>query len=304
MGGVLVSEAVNRRQSIDLMRIVAAFGIVWAHMQAPGMVEGYVALGLFVILTAFLSVRSLERGGARRFWLGRLLRFTLPWVVWSLFYLALDAARNGTVAGLWTVEDWRTLLYGPAIHLWFLPWVVIVSPVIVLAVAALTTPGRIGVVAVALVPVGAGALWLHDNAAPGDPFGQWLFATVPLLFGILSAVRRLRGAFWAPFVFVAGACGIALLGWGSVAGGFLLAAALLFVAFWRMDITGVDVTPIARLAMGVYLVHPFWMLVWYRLMPEGLPQPVMAALGAFAVFAVSAATAWLIRQSAVGRMLA
>jgi Acyltransferase family len=273
-------------------------------MQAPGMVEGYIALGLFVILTSFLSVRSLERGGAARFWSGRLLRFLLPWLVWSLFYLALDAARGTGLAELVTVEDWRTLLYGSAIHLWFLPWVVIMSPLIVLAVAALTTRARIGVTAVALVPVGAGALWLHDMAGPAAPFGQWLFATVPMIFGILSAVRRLRGAFWAPFVFVGGACGIAVLGWGSVAGAFLLATALLFEAFWRMDLTGVDVTPLARLAMGIYLVHPFWMLVWYRFVPAALPPPAMAALGAVAVFAVSAVTAWAIRQSMVGRFLA
>jgi peptidoglycan/LPS O-acetylase OafA/YrhL len=296
---------VGRRQSIDLMRIVAAFGIVWAHMQAPGRTEGYVALGLFIILTMFLSVRSLERGGARRFWLGRLVRFTLPWVMWSLVFGALEAVRAGGLDRIGRVEDWRTLLYGTAIHLWFLPWVVLTSPLVVLAVAWLTVAARIWAAAVAGIALGAGAMWLHDHAAPGDPFGQWLFAAIPMMYGILAAVRRKRGARFAPLVLVAGATGIAVIGWGSFAAPFLLSAALLFEAFWRTEITGINVTPVAQLAFGVYLVHPFWMLVWYRLVPAGLMSPgALAAAGAVAVFLAAMVSAWAIRRLPLGRFLA
>jgi peptidoglycan/LPS O-acetylase OafA/YrhL len=300
-----MQTAAARRQSIDVMRIVAAFGIVWAHMQAPGRTEGYVALGLFVILTAFLSVGSLERGGLKRFWLGRLVRFLLPWLAWSLVFCLLQALRDGGLAGLLVVEDWRTLLYGPAIHLWFLPWVVLTSPLIVLAVAWLTTAVRIWVAAVAGIALGARAMWLHDMAAPADPFGQWLFATIPLIYGILTAVRRQRGARFAPMTFALGATGIAWLGWGSFAAPFLLSAVVLFEAFWRTGITGFTVTPVAQLSFGVYLVHPFWMLVWYWAVPGGtLPPGPQAALGAILVFVASAGSAWAIRQLPGGRFLA
>jgi peptidoglycan/LPS O-acetylase OafA/YrhL len=300
-------EAGQRRQSIDLMRIVAAFGIVWAHMQAPGRVEGYIALSLFIILTAFLSVRSLERGGGRRFWLGRLVRFGLPWVVWSAFYLWLELWRAGGWAEVAWLHDPAVLLYGPAIHLWFLPWVILTSPLIVLAVAWLTSAARVWTAAAVATPAGIGALWLHDHAGLGDPFGQWAFATVPLIYGILSAVRRLRGAVLAPLAFAAVATGVATFGWGSLAAPFLLSSALIFEAFWRAEVTGVNLTPVAQLAFGIYLAHPFWMLVWYRLAPgllPGIPAGAGAALGAVAVFVAAAGSAWLIRRTLVGRFLA
>ncbi len=302
-----MTDGVKRRQSIDLMRILAAFGIVWAHMQAPGRTEGYIALALFIILTAFLSIRSLERGGQRRFWLGRLVRFALPWVVWSLFFLALEMARGEGIDGVLTVNEPYSLLYGPAIHLWFLPWVVLTSPLIVLAARFLTTGGRIWVASIAAVPVGVWAMWLHDTASPEDPFGQWLFATIPLIYGILSAVRRLRGAVLAPMVFAVLTVGIATFGWGSFAAPFLLSAALVFEAFWRADLSGFNVTPFAELAFGIYLVHPFWMLVWYRFTVEptqGMQPGGVAAMGAVVVFLCAAATAWAIRQTWVGRFLA
>lgn len=302
-----MNDGVKRRQSIDLMRIFAAFGIVWAHMQAPGRMEGYVAVALFIILTSFLSVRSLERGGERRFWLGRVVRFALPWVAWSLFFLALEMVRGEGIAGVFTVTEPLSLLYGPAIHLWFLPWVVLTSPLIVLAARWLTSAGRIWVAAIAAIPVGVWAMWMHDTSSPEDPFGQWLFATIPLIYGVLSAVRRLRGAVLAPLAFAATAVGIATFGWGSLAAPFLLSAALIFEACWRADVSGINVTPFAQLAFGIYLVHPFWMLVWYRFsdrLAGGLPPGGVAALGAVAVFASAAATAWAIRQTRVGQFLA
>lgn len=149
-----------RRQSVGVMGIVAAFGIVWTHMRAPGRTEGYVAQGLFVILTAFLSVGSLERGGWRRFWLGRLARFLWPWLVWSLFFCAIDAVRGSDLGA-------------------------------VLAAAWLTTGVRIWMATGAAIALGAGAMWLHDHADPVDPIGPWLLATIPLLYVILSAVLRL-----------------------------------------------------------------------------------------------------------------
>jgi hypothetical protein len=49
---------------MDLMRTVAAFGIVRGHLTARGRTEGHVALGPFVIPAALRSLRSLARGGS------------------------------------------------------------------------------------------------------------------------------------------------------------------------------------------------------------------------------------------------
>jgi len=289
----------ERRQSIDLMRFVAAFGIVWAHMQAPGMIEGYVALGLFVVLTGFLSLRSLARGGARRFWLGRLLRFALPWVVWVALYRLLDVVRAQDVTLLWTVTDPWWLLIGPAVHLWFLPFVVVFSPVVIVGLAAVRSARGVWLAAAACLPLALGAVWLHDAGTLPQPLVQWAFALTPLLYGILSALGHHYRAVAAPLVFVAAAGGIAGLGWGSVAAPFMLAAALLFEAFWRADLRWPAATALGRLAFGIYLIHPAAMLVWFKLGGAALP----AQAGAVAVFALSALATVVMRQVPVGRWL-
>ncbi len=289
----------ERRQSIDLMRFVAAFGIVWAHMQAPGMIEGYVALSLFVVLTGFLSLRSLARGGVRRFWVGRLLRFLLPWLVWAALFRLLDVLRAADVSLLWTLTDPWWLLIGPAVHLWFLPFVVIFSPGVILALAAVRSARGVWLAAGACLPLGLGAVWLHDAGGLPQPLAQWAFALTPLLYGILSALGHHHRAVAAPLLFVAAVGGIAGFGWGSLAAPFMLSAALIFEAFWRADLRWPAATALGRLAFGIYLIHPAAMLVWFKLGGAVLP----AQLGAVAVFVLAALATVVLRQSSVGRWL-
>lgn len=288
----------TRRPSIDLMRFVAAFGIVWAHMQAPGMAEGYVALALFLILTAFLSLRSLLRGGERRFWLGRLVRFALPWLVWSGAFLGLRVIRFGPEEALSPGDPWR-LLIGPEIHLWFLPFVLVASPLVPAAARLLGSARAVWIAAALLIPAGLGALWLHDRGGLPEPLAQWAFALVPSLYGLLSASGQRHGAVGGPLLFATGACLGASLLWGSLAAPFILGACLLFEAVWRLPLGSAWAMPLGQLAFGIYLTHPAVMLVWYRTVPDG-----PAAAGALAVFALSAAAAWLIRRLPGGRLIA
>ena len=291
----------SRKQSIDLMRCLAAFGIVWAHMQAPYMIEGYVALALFLILTAFLSVRSLARGGERRFWLGRGLRFLLPWVVWSGVFLALDLARGTPWPEVLRVEDPLSLLVGPMIHLWFLPFVVLTSPLVVATVRGIGSPAALWAACAVALAASLGATWLHDTAALPAPFAQWVFALPPFLYGLLSAAGRHQRVVVAPLVFILLAGGVPTLVWGSIMAPFLIAAALFFEAFWRarIDLPWPDLAALGALAFGIYLLHPVWVLIWYRIDP-GLPVQV----GVLAVFTASAITTALIRTTAAGRLLA
>lgn len=263
------------------------------------MIEGYVALSLFVVLTGFLSLRSLARGGVRRFWLGRLLRFVLPWLVWVALYRLLDVVRARDVTLLWTVTDPWWLLIGPAVHLWFLPFVVIFSPLVVVALALVTSARRVWLAAAACLPLALGAVWLHDAGTLPQPLVQWAFALTPLLYGLLSALGHHHRAVAAPLVFVAAVGGIAGFGWGSLAAPFMLSAALLFEAFWRADLRWSPATSLGRLAFGIYLIHPVAMLVWFKL--GGAVAP--AQVGALAVFAMAALATVVLRQSPVGRWL-
>ncbi|WP_040644961.1 acyltransferase family protein [Rubellimicrobium thermophilum] len=293
------APAATRRQSIDLLRFVAAFGVVWAHMQAPGMVEGYVALALFTILTAFLSLRSLARRGPRWFWLGRLVRFGLPWVVWSAFYLLLELWRAEDPRMALTLTDPLRLLIGPTVHLWFLPFIILSSPLVLLALHAMTSARHVWILSLLLIPAAMGALWAHDRIAPPEPVIQWAFAALPFLYGLLSAGGQRHDAVAAPLLFATASCVGASLLWGSIPAPFLLLACLLFEGLWRLPLSHPALPALGQLAYGIYLVHPFFMLVWYR-----FAGGWSAIAGAFAVFVASASAAWLIRRLPGGRLIA
>lgn len=296
----MTSPPAERRHSVDAMRVVAAFGIVWAHMQAPGMGEGYVALSLFATLTAFLSLRSYERGGARRFWLGRLVRFLLPWLAWSGAFLLVAAARDGGWRAVVEAEAGRFWpLIGPSLHLWFLPFVLLASPLVPLASRALTDETRLWAASALLAPLALGALWLHDRAGLPAPWAQWAFALMPTLYGLLSAAGHRVGSLHGPLAFAALAGLGSALGWGSLAGPALLGSCLLFEGVWRLRVRGAALPALGALAFGVYLVHPVFMLAWFRLAPDA-----PAALGAVAVFAASLLAAAAIRRLPYGRLLA
>lgn len=290
----------KRKQSIDLMRIVAAFGIVWAHMGAPFAIEGYVALGLFVVLMAFLSWRSAQSRPGPSAMTRRMAVLAVPWILWSAFYLGLDALRAGDMARLWTVTDWRSLLIGPVIHLWYLPFAVLAVPLATLAARALSGPGAVWAAALILAPLAALAVRVHDTGIAPEPFVQWAFATTPLAYGLLSAAAHSNRAWPAPLVFLVLGCLPPWLLWGSLVAPNLIAAALLFEAFWRMHLTLPGLPALGRLAFGVYLVHPFVMLVWYHFVPATSPP----ALGAIAVFAGSLVLAALIRRLPLLRRIA
>lgn len=266
-------------------------------MQAPWSTEGYLALALFLILIGFLSVRSLARGGVRRFWLGRLVRFFLPWLVWSAFFLALNIWRGGW--GQILPARPLDLLIGPSIHLWFLPFVILASPLIIVLQLKLTSPARVWLAALTAVPLAVGAIWAHDQANLPEPVAQWAFATMPLVFGLLSAMGQHHRVTAAPLLFAILTCAIAGFGFRSPLAAYLLGAAVLFEILWRIDIQLPRLAQLGQLSFGIYLVHPFFILVWFYFGGVGYPP----ALGAVAVFAASAVCIFVIRLVPAGRLI-
>ena len=279
------------------MRFVAAFGIVWAHMQAPFSAEGYVALALFLILIGFLSVRSLARGGIRRFWLGRLIRFFLPWLVWSALFGGLLILRGGWANAV-PVDPFR-LLIGPSIHLWFLPFVVLTSPLVIVMQQRVNSVGQVWLVALGTVPAAVLAIRAHDSSGLPEPIAQWAFATMPLFYGLLSAVAHHRQATVAPMVFATLTCGIAYVGFDSPIAPFLFLAAVGFETLWRITVQMPRLARLGELSFGIYLVHPVFILVWYHF--AGSDRP--AAFGAIAVFIASAMCTAILRLVPMGRVI-
>jgi len=155
-----------RNGLVDYGRLISALGIVWFHTQAPGMRLAYAALPFFLVLLAMPS-RARPAMRARR--------LLIPFLQWSAIYagihLIFALRRAEPPLGWW---EWNMLLAGTAIHLWFLPFVFLVS----LSAPLLRLPFMAPTAALAT------ALMLGAFGTPqAIPWAQWSFGLIPVLIG-------------------------------------------------------------------------------------------------------------------------
>jgi surface polysaccharide O-acyltransferase-like enzyme len=136
-----------RNGLVDCGRLAAALGIVWFHTQAPGTRVAYAALPFFLVLLAMPSRAGLH---------DRARRLLVPFLQWSVVYAC------------------HMFLTGTSVHLWFLPFALLVS----LASPVLRRPF------VAPATALLAALALSFAGSPDQvPLAQWSFGIIPVLVG-------------------------------------------------------------------------------------------------------------------------
>ena len=292
--------------SIDVLRILAGFGIVWAHMLAPHATLGHMALILFLILTATLSVRSLENSDKHYFLLKRTWRILVPWLAFCAFYKALQLAiaKHGVWAEL-QLNDPFSLLVGPTIHLWFLPFVLLASPLCVVAARLIHTRRDVIVGSALATILSLAILVVHAFGKLPEPFAQWTFAIPAYFYGILAAHAWKHDVTAAPLAFMATISAALYLLTGEDWAPQYLGAALLFEAAWRIPLASKKLKSYAQMVFGIYLIHPFFMLVVFKYYGPTIVRPLTVdrAYGAMLVYAMSA-TAVLVFQAGVKYTLA
>ncbi len=306
MAGAAVK--VGYRRSVDLARFVAAFGIVWDHARAPYADIGYTALALFLVLTSFLAVGSFERSDGQRFWLARAERIALPWLFWCVFFRVVFEVVSDEPFEL--LSDPWTLLIGPSIHLWFLPFVMIFLVTIPWVSRFIDRPARMYLAAILLVVVSIPLGLLHAKLAPQawfinpagfpQPLPQWFFALPLFWFGAILATGKRMGLIW-PVIVAAAVIGAVLYERSpEFASVQMILVAVIFEVVWRVNIKGAWPTWLAGFAFGIYLLHPATMLVAFKLFSETVDRS-FAAVFAFALAWVL--TAALQRVPGVNRFL-
>ena len=295
-------------RALDLARFVAAFGIVWDHARAPYADVGYTALALFLILASFLGMGSFERSGGPGFWAARAKRIAVPWLFWCLVYRVVYEVVSDEPFAL--LSEPFSLLIGPSIHLWFLPFDMIALMAIPYLSRFVRTPRALAwgcdlLVAVAL-PLG----WLHAQVglagwffsfsqAP-QPLPQWYYATPIFLYGALAAVGHRLGLVWMPVAAAAVVSAALFVATPEFASVQMILAALLFEAIWRVKITGTWPTRLASYAFGIYLMHPAFMLVAFKLFGPDVDRSFAAI---FTLFTAWAATAMMQRMPFFARFV-
>ena len=172
------------------------------------------------------------------------------------------------------LSDPWSLAVGSWIHLWFLPFAMIFL-VLIPPIARSLTDRRglilagIGLVVVSL-PLGllhgsvTGA-WTGGPSAFPQPLPQWFFALPLFLYGALAAVAHRIGAVDVALVTAAVSSALLFAVLPEFASLQMILAALVLEAVWRSPITGAWATRLAASAFGIYLMHPFFMLVAFKL---------------------------------------
>lgn len=260
--------ATLRNQNVEIVRIIAAFGIVVFHSASPGGAVGYSGLVAFAMLSSYFA-------GAASVKLAR--RIMLPWLFWSVFYLGWRFAADGSPfhPGLNPVES---ILYGT--HLWYLPFIFVA---ILLASQLRAGWGTLicGVAASALL---IATPWWRDIQMGFDPpVSQFLHALPAALIGV--ALRSRAGI----IVAVAGLVVCAFWQVGGVSlpyavGGGVVVAAILLPPIDR------NVEAVSSCMLGVYLVHIAALGVFNRITGQGEILTPAAAFGA------SLVGVWVVRK--------
>ncbi len=284
------------KRSVDLARFVAAFGIVWDHARAPYADIGYTALALFLVLTSFLAVGSFERSDGQRFWISRAQRIMLPWLVWCAFYrLVFEYVSDEPAQPL---SDPWTLLIGPSVHLWFLPFVMIFLVTIPWVSRFIDRPIRLYLAAVLLamiaIPLGlmhaklAPAAWFITEAQFPQPLPQWFYSLPLFWFGAILAAGKRMGLVWPVIAAAAIVSAVLYARVPEFASVQMILVAVLFEAIWRVNITGKWPTWLAGFAFGIYLLHPFAMLVAFKLFGAEIDRSFAALFGFALAWAITA----------------
>ncbi|MFC3180025.1 acyltransferase family protein [Cypionkella sinensis] len=278
------------RRSVDLARFVAAFGIVWDHARAPYADIGYTALALFLVLTSFLAVGSFERSDGKGFWLSRAQRIALPWLFWCAFYWVVYHVVSDEPFQL--LSDPWTLLIGPSIHLWFLPFVMIFLVTIPWVSRFINSPVRMYIAATLLVLVSIPLGLMHAKLAPAawfinpegfpQPLPQWFFSLPLFWFGAVLAAGKRMGLVWPALAAAAVVSVVLYQRSPEFASVQMILVAVIFEAIWRVNIKGTWTTWLAGFAFGIYLLHPATMLVAFKLFSDTVDRS-FAALFAFAL---------------------
>ena len=232
----VVSTAIAARNAtVEYARFIAAIGIIAFH--ATGSTVGYFALPFFIALSSYFAAKRSSTFAKRA------RRVLVPFMIWSLIYAAARIAQaifNGMPIS--SEFDWWMIVAGPAIHLWFLPFIFIVG---------LLAPhiAKCGLVGFGILAI-ACLLPLEFE----KPFAQWHFAIPAMMVGIAAA-----HSWWAVAVVAVPA---------SVALPHLVGCA----AFLAAIHVKLKMQPIAKfvgsLSMTIYLVHPLVIAVVVRIVPE------------------------------------
>ncbi|MFH1717572.1 MAG: acyltransferase, partial [Planctomycetota bacterium] len=295
-----------RIANVERLRILAIFGIIWFHTEgAFGRSVGYAGLPVFIMIFCALSSRKSIPDDFASFARKKARRLLKPWLFWSIVYVVckvlkqslFDADVSESFAGF-------SILVGPRIHLWYLPFAFACGLVVnLLHRRAMRVSSAVTVLVATIVGVLCVffcSLTMSSTKLP-VPVPQWLFGLpgIPLGFAVGRVCYSLKGGLQKKFCFgiilaVEGVCLLLFrLGYTYLVVQYAIAIVLVCIAFMSTGRSGAQLLKFSSLAYGIYLVHP---LVGSVLYAAGI-RAVDPLLMVFVIFLISSATTLILQKT-------
>ena len=276
-----ISRHKEHNYSLDLLRILGAFGIVWFHAPGgvPGKNIGYSGLVIFIVVSIALMIPRIPSPG---FVAKRAKRLLVPWLFWYFVYGTLNVITGNSFlpAGISPID---AILSGPKFHLWYLPFLFFTSISIYYLIRLLKELEGLKAVilyaSLTLFLLFTTGLWRSWSMGLGPPWSQWTHA-LPAVFigasiGYISGTNsgKKSAIFLLLFSFIVSCVSLLIIhiGYKGVGVPYLIGTALTGIAFIynlpRSDI----LADISGLSFGIYLTHPLIYLLVIKFMKIQLP---------------------------------
>ena len=292
----------NRRYwGLDLLRCLAAFGIVGCHLSLPERTEGGwlvtslcdYNVGLFAAVAGFLMDGVEGAGELMGYVNKRACRLLPSYVMWSVVFLLMTIVFDLLLDGgqvnprYHTVQFWISVIFlgGSATHLWFLASLFYAQVLTALAFGVFNETKH----GVLWMLLGAGLV--HASVNLGNWYGTYPIRLLAFLvtghgIGVLikNRIEVLRSH--SPLLLAAAAAALVLhvclreaaprfyLDW--------LFVGPVLIAFAALDFKSERVTRIATFlgatSMGVYLVHPLFTRALSVVVAKCIPAPYTATV--------------------------
>jgi peptidoglycan/LPS O-acetylase OafA/YrhL len=311
---VAVSLPSQRVVGIDLLRILAAVGIVWFHTEgAPHAQIGYAGLPVFLLIFFSLVIKQSCAQTVAQFLTRRWDRLLKPWLFWCVVYglcrltKAAYALDWGPLERMLSLE---TFLAGTCIHLWYLPYAfasgLLIYKINRRLVRVNDTLVVLAATVIGVLTLAGGAVTLHVcELAP--PLPQWGFgmAAIPLGLAVGRSLaipaRRVQMLLLScvSAITLGAAAILVALDLDSSAVPYGLGVMLVCLAYsWQVNDNGF-IAAVAPLTFGIYLLHPLVIRGLGSLLP---PDGHYAAFIALTT-SISGAATWVLMQTPLRRFV-
>jgi fucose 4-O-acetylase-like acetyltransferase len=291
------TQPLERNDTIELLRILAASGVIWFHLETtPFKSVGLAGLIFFLIVSVVFQSRAAGRASGAGYFRKRVPRLLVPWAAWFAVYGLLNLARGKDLFPF-TSGFLSSMVAGPWIGLWYLPFSIVAACLVYVivqltpkvgykaqflgwslaSIAALVLASKVRTEGVLPMPW---AQWVQS--APSLPIGLALALGVARLPELLWMVVVLQGALLLTCILLYPADPGLALSYGI--GSLLATAGFLFNRHLSRRVSEVSV-----LCLGVYLVHGV-VLSGFRIVPwvtqHYLPWYVLTVVVSFIVVAL------------------